>query len=130
MCLGKYSPTSIWKTCPKYKYLLLDSPTHKGIPLTQIWALTNNHYVLKNINGTGKTLDYLLLNICNYTLLYDSGDHDFTSHWSLYNYKTLLCNVFLWWRNEIYNGTGYWEAISLLLGQCGTLIKKKTSGEW
>ena len=43
--------------------------TRKRILLTQIWILTKNLALcFKNINGTGRSLGYFPLNVCNYTL--------------------------------------------------------------
>lgn len=59
----------------------LMAPTHKWISLTQIWNLTPNFSLCFKINdGNVKTLGYLSLNICNYTILYDPDEHEFTSH--------------------------------------------------
>lgn len=58
-------------------------PAHKGIPLNQVWTLTQNlSLCFENIYGTGKTLASLPLNACNYTILYDSDDHEFTPCWN------------------------------------------------
>lgn len=52
---------------------------HCGFSLTWIWVLIHNlSLCTKNVNGTWKTLGYLPLNICNFTLLYVSIDREFT----------------------------------------------------
>lgn len=75
---------------------------------SQIWALTNDlSSCFKNKNVIGRTLGYLPLNSW---FLQNSDDHEFTAHRSLHNCYVVSFNVSLWWRNEIYKGTRYWEA--------------------
>ena len=67
-------------------------PTHKRIPLTQIWTLTTDlSLYFKHINSIGKTLGYLPLNVCNHSLSYDPDDHEFTPLWSRYDYDVISC---------------------------------------
>lgn len=80
------------------------------------------------MNGTGKTLGYLPLNTCNYTILCDWNDHEFIPRWNQENYNFSSINVFLWWSNENYNGTREWEADVLPFN--GTLWRLDQKCEW
>lgn len=69
-------------------------------------------------------------------LLYDSDDHEFTLHLSLYDYnislydyKVISHDISLWWGNEIYKGTGQWkEDVQPLTEQCKELTKSPRKG--
>ena len=122
---------ALQETSPGYHLILLDTPAHHGVSLTQICVLTQNlSLCIVNINGTGKTRGCLPLNICNLTLLYDSVDHEFTPRWSSENhYAVTSLDVSLCWGDSPNNGTGSWEADILpLMGMHWGIDQK--SGEW
>lgn len=106
-------------------------PAHKRILLTQIWTLNRNlSLCFKNITGAGKTLGKLPLNVCNYTLLYDADDHEFTPCWSLHAYNVISHDASLWWalRSIVELVTGK-QMCSHLLEQSRELIKSPENAE-
>lgn len=117
------------KNVPQKSLLSLGiSPAHQDF-LTQIWALTYNlSLCIENVNGTGKTTGYFPLNVCNFTLLYDSTDHEFTPRWSLENYDVTSSKASLQWGDSQCNGTGNWEADGLPLTSSQWGIDQKS--EW